>query len=529
MNYKIDGFGLTIETIAALARDSSSEVSIENTILSKIRDSRKLLVDFIDSGKVIYGVNTSMGGFADWLVPTSYANQLQNNLLSAVATNVGNYFSDDVVRAAIISRINSLARGTSAITEVNFKKLVALFNQGIVPCIPEKGSLGASGDLGPLAYIALVCTGKWRAKVAGQLMSGDAALKLKQLEPMVLDYKEGLSLVNGTSVMSGLASLLVDDSLTILKSYEIISALSCEVLKAKLKPFSPIVHSLKPHVGQRKVASNIYGLLKGSKLIIDEDQLSIDLKKKFSAEPKAVSGDAIEDAYSIRCTPQILGPVKDTLEFVKTIVENELNSSNDNPLVVPEHQDFFHNGHFHGQYISMAMDYLSIALTTICNLSDRRIDRFMDKHHSNGLPAFLCRENPGLRLGLMGGQFMSASVTAENRALCVPVSIQTLTTTEDFQDVVSMGLVAARKTRDILTNVYYVIAFELLAACQAADIRGVELLSPAGEKVYRLVREIVPYFDKDEPLTDSIHLLADLIKSKKIVDIVEQDLKICLE
>lgn len=529
MNLKINGFNLTTESIAALARDFNSELLVEDEVFPKIRASRQLLIDFIEKGKVIYGVNTSMGGFADWLIPTDYANELQNNLLCAVATNVGNNFSDDIVRAAIISRINSLARGTSAITEINFQKLIDILNKGIIPCVPEQGSLGTSGDLGPLACIALVGVGKWKAKVAGNLLSGSEALKLKNLEPMVLDYKEGLSLVNGTSMMSGLASLLVEDSLNLLKTYEIISALSCEVLKAKLKPFSPIVHSLKPHVGQQKVSSNMYRLLEGSGLIVDEDQLSRELNEKFSSKPTVVDGDPIEDAYSIRCTPQILGPVKDTLQFIKTIVENELNSSNDNPLIVPEHQDYFHNGHFHGQYISMAMDYLSISLTTLCNLSDRRIDRFMDKNHSNSLPPFLCRENPGLRLGLMGGQFMAASITAENRSLCAPVSIQSLPTTEDFQDVVSMGLVAARRARDILANVHYVVAFELLAACQAADIRGVKKLSPAAKKVYELVREISPYFDKDEPLTDSIHLLSDLIKSKKIVSTIEKGLGIILE
>ena len=216
----------------------------------------------------------------------------------------------------------------------------------------------------------------------------------------------------------------------------------------------------------------------------------------------------IEDAYSLRCTPQILGPIYDSIDFIHRTIENELNSSSDNPLALVEEGEVFHNGHFHGQYISMVMDFLSINLTTLSNLSDRRIDRFMDKNNSNGLPPFLCRENPGLRLGLMGGQFMSTSITAENRALCTPVSIQTLTSTGDFQDIVSFGLVSARKCKEILINTAYIVSFEALCACQAIDIRGKEKMSKKTRILFNKIREIVPYFSYDttiNPYVEKLH------------------------
>ena len=247
-------------------------------------------------------------------------------------------------------------------------------------------------------------------------------------------------------------------------------------------------------------------------MIVEEDEVEKQLHSIHGKIPTATE-TPIEDAYSIRCTPQILGPIKDSLRWIRQIVENEINSSNDNPLVLTEHRDVFHNGHFHGQYISMAMDYLGICLTTLSNLSDRRIDRFMDKNHSNGLPPFLCSNKVGFRLGLMGGQFMATSLTAENRSLCQPLSIQSLTSTGDFQDIVSLGLIAARRASEIFQNTVYVIAFELLCGAQGAEMRGCDQLSTPTKELFRQVRLKVPYLDKDQSLTDYLESLASLIKS----------------
>ncbi|MEV0056814.1 phenylalanine aminomutase (D-beta-phenylalanine forming) [Saccharopolyspora shandongensis] len=488
------------------------EVSVDSTIRDRVEVARSTLVRFVDEERVIYGVNTSMGGFVDWLVPTTLATTLQENLINAVATNVGSYVDDHTTRSIMLSRIVSLSRGHSAISIENFDKLVAIYNAGVVPCIPEKGSLGTSGDLGPLAAIALVCIGQGKARLHGKAMAGADVLAQVGIEPMHLSYKEGLALINGTSGMVGMGAIAVERARYLLDTYLTVSALSIEGLAGMTKPFDPRVHRLKPHIGQQEIAERIWSLLGDSTLAVVEEQTARTLAGEMGDAAKAGS-QPIEDAYSIRCTPQILGPVLETLRSVTSTVENELNSSNDNPLIIPNEDDVFHNGHFHGQYVAMAMDHLTIAMTTLTNLANRRVDRFLDKGNSNGLPSFLCNVDPGLRLGLMGGQFMTASLTAENRSLAMPVSIQSLTSTGDFQDIVSFGFVAARRATEVLRNAMYVVAFELICACQAIDIRGAEGLSSSTRPLYEQVRKIVPFLDQDISITDYVESVVEEVLS----------------
>lgn len=255
-NLFINGYSLSTVDILRVSENLDIEVLITEEVAQQIEDSHQLLDKFVSDGRIIYGVNTGLGGFVNWLVPVEYAQKLQENLIAAVATNVGSYLDKSIVRASMLTRLNSLARGTSAISIENFNKLLRMFNAGIIPCIPSKGSLGASGDLGPLACIALVATGQWKAHYRDQIVSGDLALKEAGIEPMKLGYKEGLSLINGTSVMAGFASLLIEKSITLIKTYDIVSCLSFEGLKAKKKPFNPIVHRQKPHIGQLRTAEN---------------------------------------------------------------------------------------------------------------------------------------------------------------------------------------------------------------------------------------------------------------------------------
>jgi histidine ammonia-lyase len=493
---------------------AAAPVAIDDSVRARVQASRETLERFVAEDRVIYGVNTSMGGFVNWLVPVTKARQLQENLLNAVATNVGNHLDDTTVRAIMMSRIVSLSRGNSAISLTNLEKLIAVRNSGVVPCVPEKGSLGTSGDLGPLAAIALVCIGQWKARLDGEVLPGAEALRRVGIEPMELSFKEGLALINGTSGMVGLGSINVARARRLLETYLLVSALSVEGLAGKTKPFDPRVHKLKPHKGQQEVAQFLWDALADSTLAVEEIDTEHLLSQEMDNSVKAGS-QSIEDAYSVRCTPQILGPVLDSLTRIEQTVEDELNSSNDNPLIDPDEAEVFHNGHFHGQYVSMAMDHLVIAMTTLMNLSNRRIDRYLDESNSNGLPAFLCKENPGLRLGLMGGQFMTASLTAETRASAMPMSIQSLSSTGDFQDIVSFGFVAARRAREVLDNVAHVVAFELLCACQAVDIRGTEGLSTATRRLYEKTREVVPYFDHDETITDYIEELSQLLLSEQ--------------
>ncbi len=500
---------MTLELLTYLSR-SRKQIVVDDATIERVGRARDKLDKFVRDKRIIYGVNTSVGGLVHILVPVEKTATLQNNLINAVATNVGPYLDDHVVRAIMLARITSLSRGNSGLSVENFQKLVAMFNAYVIPCIPEKGSLGTSGDLGQLAAVALAATGQWKARFGGQIMPAAEALERADIKPMRLSYKEGLALINGTSGMVGLGATVLVESKQLFDYYVAISALSCEGLAAKTKPFDPRVHRLKPHPGQRKVAESLWERLQDSNLAVDERKVEKLLAAQMNNELQ-IGDQPIEDAYSLRCTPQVLGPVLDSMDAIGSVIENELNSSNDNPLVIPEEDEVFHNGHFHGQYVAMAMDHLVIGLVTLCNLSDRRIDRFLTESNSNGLPPFLCREDPGLRLGLMGGQFMAASVTAENRALTVPISVQSLTSTGGFQDIVSLGFVAARRAREVLRNTRYVVAFELLCACQAVDIRGADGLSSKGRALYERTRSVVPYLDHDVTLTEYLEAIVERI------------------
>ena len=287
-------------------------------------------------------------------------------------------------------------------------------------------------------------------------------------------------------------------------------------------PFDLRVHRQKYHPGQYATAYNLGKLLAGSRMVLDEKEVSENLSGLLQKHEGIQAADIpVEDAYSLRCTPQLSGPCRDALNYAKTVTRREINSSNDNPLIFTEYQTFIHNGHFQGQYISHAMDNLAMVMTTISVISDRRIDRFLDAGNSIGLPPFLCKEKTGVRMGLMGGQFMTSSIVAENRTLCVPASVQSIPSTADFQDVVSFGLIAGRKAKTVVTNTNYVLAFELLCAAQAADIRGKERLSPAATELHKAVRETVPYLDYDTVIIDYLETLAERIKSGQMLQRVE--------
>ncbi len=517
-----DGAHLTVDALSTAARNPNIQIEITAEIRERVIASRKLLDEFVASGRIIYGVTTSVGGFVNWLVPPSMAEEVQNNILRCVQSNVGTPLDDAYVRAAMLARINSLGRGFSAISLDNFEKYIAMYNRGVVPVIPEKGSLGTSGDLGPLACIALVGTGQWRAKYEGEVMPGAAALERAGIEPMKLSYKEGLALINGTSVMAGMAACLVADIKRLVKSYTLTTCMSLEALNGKIMPFHPAAHRQKPHPGQVLTADCIFTTLADSEMIVQDHEVETWLRKMATDEPRGLD-EQIEDAYSIRATPQIKGPVVDTTLSVEKTVEIEINSSNDNPLIVVEEGDAVHNANFHGQYIANAMDQLAIALVNMCNLSDRRNDRLLDPDHNGDLPPFLCRENPGLRQGLMGGQFMATSLTADIRQMCTPMSIQSLPSTGDFQDHVSFGLNAARRTRDILKNCYYIVAFEAICAAQAAEIRGVKALSTTTRLLHGILRQTVPYFDYDTPMTDYIEGVAAQFESGELLKALPKD------
>ncbi len=518
----LNGNDLGIDELVNAGRDPGIQIEIRKSNWPKIAECRALCEKWAAEETVIYGVNTSCGGLVNYLLPRENDNEFQQNLIRAVTTQVGDLLPDELVRMTMIARANSLCRGYSGIKPENLKIYLQMINKGVYPCIPEKGSLGSSGDLGPLGCIACVAIGEWKARYQGREMSGSEAMKKAGISLMTLNAKEGLSLINGTSCMVGLASMNLHDAETSLKTSDAIAAFSIETLLGRANPFDLRVHRQKYHPGQYAAAYNLTNLLNGSKMVLDEKAISEDLTGLLKKHEGIQAADIpVEDAYSLRCTPQLTGPCRDILHYALTVTQRELNSSNDNPLIFTEYDTFIHNGHFQGQYISHAMDNIAMAMTTISVISDRRIDRFLDSGNSVGLPPFLCKEKTGVRMGLMGGQFMTSSIVAENRTLCLPASVQSIPSTSDFQDVVSFGLIAGRKTRSVITNTNYVLAFELLCAAQAADIRGKEQLGPATTALYDAVRETIPYLDYDTVIIDYLEALAARIKSGEMLQRVE--------
>lgn len=520
----LDGYSMTIEELMTAGNDLSIKVEVDAKNWPKIRDCRDLVDKWASEERCIYGVNTSCGGLVDYLLPRERDNDFQKNLVRSVTTQVGKPFEDTLVRKFMIARANSLCRGYSGIKEKNLKIYLDMINKNVFPLVPRKGSLGTSGDLGPLGCIASVAFGEWKAKFNGKVMPGKEAMDAAGVELMYLNAKEGLSLINGTSGMVGLACTVISEATNTLKNSDIIAAFAIETLMGRFNPFDVRVHEQKYHPGQYATAMNLTKLLAGSSLAIDEQELSLKLQTTLK-EHKGVSvaDIPVEDAYSIRCTPQFVGPTKEAVQHAHEVLLRELNSSNDNPLIFTEFDTFIHNGHFHGQPISFVMDCLGIAMINLGVVSDRRIDRFMDEAHSTGLPPFLCKEDTGVRMGLMGGQFMTSSLVAENRTLAIPASIQSITSTADFQDIVSFGLIAGRKARKIVENTNHILSFELLCAAQAADIRGVEKLSPAGKIMHKAVRETLEYMDYDKVYIDDMETLKARIESGEFVERVEKE------
>ncbi len=518
----LDGYSLTIEELVKVGQDLSIKIEIDEKNWPKIRECRTLVEKWANEERCIYGVNTSCGGLVDHLLPKDRDNDFQKNLVRSITTQVGKPFSDTMVRTIMIARANSLCRGYSGIKEENLKIYLDMINKQVYPVIPRKGSLGTSGDLGPLGCIASVAFGEWKARYKGKEMPGKEAMEAAGIDLMYLNAKEGLSLINGTSGMVGLACTVITEAETTLKTSDTIAAFAIETLMGRVNPFDLRVHKQKYHPGQYATASNLTKLLEGTQLGIDEQQLSLDLQSVLQKhEGVSVADIPVEDAYSIRCTPQFIGPIRETLKNAKDVLFRELNSSNDNPLIFTEHDTFIHNGHFHGQPISTVMDFLGISMINIGVLSDRRIDRFMDTNNNVNLPPFLCREDTGVRMGLMGGQFMTTSLVAENRTRAIPASIQSITSTADFQDIVSFGLIAGRKTREIVRNTNYILSFELMCAAQAADIVGVEKLSPAGKVLYDATRETLPYLGYDMVYIDYLEELTARIASGEFLERVE--------
>ncbi|MGI2298317.1 tyrosine 2,3-aminomutase [Candidatus Cardinium hertigii] len=514
----IDGSNLSIDEVYAIAHERR-EIRLADHAVSNILDSRQFLELLIANGIPIYGVTTGYGEMVSILIDKKYETELQHNLIRSHAAGIAPFFSKEESRAILLARINSLAKGYSAITKSFIDRLIFYLNHDIIPVIPEIGSLGASGDLAPLAHLALTLIGEGSIFGAdGQPMPTRDKLTELGIKPLDFKFKEGLATINGTSAMTGLAALLIYDAFIQIKTAEIIAALVLENQKALNSPFSPQGNNIaRPHQGQIDTAFNITNLIDGSRLITNHETLCSNLLEQKNGAV-TLTNVYLQKAYTLRCIPQIVGAIRDTLYHAQKIVTIELNSANDNPLFFKDNQ-VFHGGNFHGQPIAFAMDFLAIALTQLGVLSERRTNRLLNKQLNSGLTPFLVKNQPGLHCGLAGTQYPATALVAENRLTSTPASIQSIPSNADNQDVVSMGLIAARNARKILNNNTYILAIELISAAQAIDVAGqIELLSTPGKTIHRLVRSSVSCLEADRYMSEDINKIASLIKTGQLIE-----------
>ena len=491
----------SLADLAAVARDKV-RVSLSPSALERARRARGLVEQWVAEGRAVYGVTTGFGALCQVLIPTDDTRRLQENILQSHAAGVGRPLDEEVVRGMMAVRLQDLAQGFSGARPETLQALVDLLNAEVVPVVPEKGSVGASGDLAPMAHLALVLIGRGEAFFRGKRMSGGEALQAAELKPARLEAGEGLALINGTQVMAAMLGLGVIDAVALGKTADIACALSLEVLMGTNAEFDPRIHQVRPHPGQKAAADNMFRITADSAIISSHKDCS-----------------RIQDAYTLRCSPQIHGASKDAFAHVARTAEIEINSSTTNPLIFPDSGDFLLGGNFHGQPLALGADYLAMAAAELANVSERRIERLVNPQLS-GLPAFLVREG-GLNSGFMIAQYTAAALVSENKTLCHPASVDSIPTSANKEDHVSMGTWAARKLRTVLENARHVLAIELLCGCQALDLLTHGRPGPGTEAAYEVVRRAVPRLDHDRVLTPDIEAAAGLIRRGELVAAVE--------
>jgi histidine ammonia-lyase len=452
------------------------------------------------------------------LVEAEKETELQTNLVRSHCAGVGPYFTEEESRAMLAARVNALVRGHSAVRPELIERMLLYLNKGIVPAVPQVGSLGASGDLAPLAHIAATLIGEGYVLEKGTTVPTDVILRRHDIAPLMLKFKEGLALINGTSAMTGVGALTIEKALDQVRQAEIIAALVLEVQRASYSPFLAAGHDIaRPHRGQVDCARNMRRLLATSTLVKRHEELQAEaLDGKGGSTSVHHTEVYLQKAYTLRCVPQVLGAVRDTLYHARNTLQTELNSSNDNPLFF-DAEELFHGGNFHGQPVAFALDFATIALTQLGVMSERRINRLLNRHLNNGLPEFLAWAEPGLTSGFAGAQYTATALVAENRTI-TPASTQSIPSNGDNQDVVSMGLISARNAKRVLGNNNYILAVEWLAAAQAVDIAGCgDRLSPAGRVSYQTVRNIAATVKRDRYMADDIEAVAGLLDRRGLV------------
>src|SRR5438067_5764753 len=495
MTVTLRGPGLTEDQVVAVARHGE-KVALAAAARTRMERSRARVERAATSREPVYGVSTGFGALAGTRVAPLRQPELQLALIRSHAAGVGPPVDEEVVRAAMLLRARTLAMGLSGVRPVLVEAMIAMLNEGISPVVPRYGSVGCSGDLAPLAHIGLALVGEGDAGDAeGALRPAAHALRSARLKPVKLETKEGLALINGTDGMLGMLVLACADAELLFRTADVTAAMSAEALLGTDRAFQPHLHEVRPHPGQLASAANLARLMKGSQIVTSHRH----------------SQHAVQDSYSVRCSPQVAGAARDTLDFVRRTAAIELSSTIDNPIVL-ESGDVESNGNFHGEPLAFGADFLAIAAAEVGSIAERRVDRLLDPHRSQGLPPFLAEE-PGVNSGLMVAQYTAAALVAENRRLAAPASVDSIPTSGMQEDHVAMGWGAALKLRTVLDNVAHILAVELCAAARALDFRAPLKPSPATAAVRDLLRREVKGPGPDRMVAPEIAAASALIRS----------------
>lgn len=489
---------LDFEDICKVAL-SNEQVSLGSKARTKIIKTREAIEKAVANNDIIYGVTTGFGAFKDTAISQGDVAKLQENLIMSHAVGVGSPLPEETVRAMMFLMANYLSKGHSGIRVEVVETLIMMLNKGVHPIIPEQGSVGSSGDLAPSAHLILVLIGKGEAIYKTKRYSGKKAMALANISPIKLQAKEGLALINNTVCMTAIASICLMKARRLLDIADASGALSAEALRATSRAFDADIHRIKSHSGQITVAAHLRELLADSTMIDD---------------------NRIQDQYSIRCMPQIHGAVREAFAYVCKVVNTEINSVTDNPLIFVKGGKIkvISGGNFHGEPVAIAMDTLSVAMSELANIADRRIASLLDGATNFGLPPFLT-EKGGLNSGFMILQYTTAALVSENKVLAHPASVDSIPTSANVEDLVSMGTIGARKANTIIQNVTNVLAIELIAAAQAVDFRLKEKLAlgHGTKKLYKQVRLLVPYFSNDDVYYPHMYVVASAVDNGTLI------------
>ncbi len=496
----LDGSSLALQDLVAVARQRAA-FKVDPKAWKAVAASRKVVDGLVAKGEVAYGITTGFGEFAHVTIEPNQVRLLQRNLLMSHAVGVGDPLPRDVVRAMMLIRANTLLRGHSGVRREVVERLLDLLARDLVPVVPSRGSVGSSGDLCPLAHMALPLIGLGTLDVAGKTVPAAKALKDTGLAPLVLEAKEGLALINGTQMMAAIGSLAVHDAIGLLQDAQVTAAMSVEALLGSVVPFDDRVHALRPHAGQRAVAANLRALTAKSEVVHSHEGC-----------------DRVQDAYSLRCTPQVLGPVRDALHNAAAVLAIEVNSVTDNPLVFPDGA-ILSQGNFHGEVLALQLDYVAIAVSELANLAERRTERLVNPDLSEGLKPFLV-DSGGLNSGFMIAQYTAAALVSENKVLAHPASVDSIPTSANQEDHNSMGSIAALKLLQVLRNARSVVAIEALCAAQALDYKAPLKPGKGSAAAHKAIRASIPRLDRDRILADDVAAMTRLLEAGVLRDAV---------